>query len=166
MIPDGSYIIIHLVEPKEEGRTFRRTRLGWPLHITLVPWFTSLDDAKMTVALAALARKQPAFTVTVGEEALFGSEQDVAVSLVATTAPCEALHRALVDMLRSQNVVFASERYMEAEYRPHVTHHGERRRRSGDIETVNDITLVRLLDQQTCEVVRHFKLGAGNEAAA
>jgi 2'-5' RNA ligase len=159
VVPDGSLIVIHLVESFAEGRRFCRTRTGWPLHITFIPWFTVPSEADILQELGTAAAGYAAFSVRVGEGALFGPERDVAVNVIATQEPCRTLHDALVELLRCHNASFISEQWMGEAFRAHITHHGERRREPGDTEAVNTITVVRLVDPDTCEVVRHFKLG-------
>ena len=159
VVPDGSLIVVHLVDPREVGDRFARTRMGWPLHITLVPWFTLNPEPEALQALESVAKASVQFSVFVGEDAMFGPHKRIAVSLIAEPKQCAELHRGLVDSLRPLDFVFASDRWVGESYRPHITHHGERRRQPGETRDIKDFTLVRLVDQHTCEVVRHFTLG-------
>ncbi len=165
-VPNGSLIVVYLVEPRQPGDRFRRTRLDWPLHITLVPWFSVKSETAVIPELDSLVSNYPQFPVTVGQDAMFGPDKNIPVSIVATPEPCRKLQDILVKALRYHGAIFASERWIGAEYRPHITHHGSRRDQAGDTEHVRSITLVRLADQQTCEVVRHFTLKGNHETAS
>lgn len=176
----GSLIIVHLVERRPEGTTFRRKRAEWPLHITLVPWFTVEDDqrSQLLAALAAYGAAKQTFTVHVGEEELFGPHKEVPVTLIHEQAPVVQLHDDLMAIVRQHDVQFqgnvSSHTGTKHAYRAHITHHqaidGLRRRFPGDEEIFDGFTVARLLDDggvQWCEIIQNVTFGERpHEAAA
>jgi 2'-5' RNA ligase len=92
---------------------------AWPLHVTIVPNFTT--DATAERVGAELSTNASALDVVVGDEAMFGPRENVRVSLVRYSEPLAALHRELVARLRGLNVVFDNPNFIDAGYRPHVT---------------------------------------------
>lgn len=170
----GSLIIVHLVERRPEGTTFRRKRTEWPLHVTLVPWFT-VEDGQRGALLADLmlkgAEKQP-FRVHVGGEELFGPHKDVPVNLIVEQQPVRALHDELMAVVREHGVRFhgraSAHSGTEQTYRAHITHHqaadGLHRRFPGDEEMFDCLTVARLLDDngaQWCEIIRNIEFSGG-----
>lgn len=163
----GSLIIVHLVERRPEGTIFRRTRAEWPLHMTLVPWFTITEKGcgQLLAALRSYSATKASSAVHVGGEELFGAEKDVPVNLIVEQQPVAKLHDELSAIV-GQSV---QEHWPESEgraYRAHITHHnstdGIHRRFPGDEEVIDGFTVVRLLDDngvQFCEVVQNFLFG-------
>lgn len=170
----GSLIIIHLVERRSEGTTFRRKRTAWPLHVTPVPWFTIDDNqrSQLPAALDAYVTKKQAFTVHIGDLELFGPHQDVPVNLINEQAPVAQLHDELMAIVRRLGVQFhgnaSAYSGTEQTYRAHITHHqaadGLHRRFPGDEEVFDGFTVARLLDDggaQWCEIIRNIAFGKG-----
>jgi len=50
-LPEGSNIVVHLLEPQEVGYQFQRNHAMWPRHITLLPWFTVPSEELAVTAL-------------------------------------------------------------------------------------------------------------------
>lgn len=175
----GSLIIVHLVEKRPEGTTFRRKRAEWPLHITLVSWFTADDDqrSQLLAALAAYGAVKQPFTVHVGADELFGPHKDVPVNLINEQASVAALHDELMAIVHQHSAQFhgnaSAHSGVEQSYRAHITHHqaadGLHRRFPGDQETFDGFTVARLLDndgEQWCEIIQNIVFQGGTHEAA
>lgn len=164
-IKPHDHIIVYLVEPRETGYRFRRSRNGWPLHITLAKWFDVPDLDGLQRQLAAVAADTAAFDAQVGGEAMFGPDGDTAVNVMADQSALRDLHRRLVSAVRSQpGHSFMNELWMGDDYKAHITHHADSRRHQGDMVRVDGFHLVRMADAHDCEVVRHFEFGGNGSA--
>ncbi len=175
-----SLIIVHLVEKRAEGTIFARTRADWPLHVTLVPWFSVADDQRdaLLSQLNHYATKKTPFSVHIGKEELFGVGMDIPVNLIAEQVPVASLHEELMAIVGRYGKQFRQNAgqflSVQQNYRAHITHHqatdGAHRRYAGDEELFESITVGRLLDNhgvQVCEIIDNIELkGQGDEAAA
>lgn len=160
----GDLIVVHFVEPVMVGARFVRTRNTWPLHITLVPWFSATDEAAVVTQLQEVATASEPFLVQVGAERAFGPQQEIPVHIIEPNDQplVRKLHEQLTATLRQLLVTFESERWMGEHFTAHITHHQEpfRARREGEHLTVEVLHLVRLEEHNVCEIVRQFRLGA------
>jgi hypothetical protein len=154
----GDYILVHFVKPQPVGLRFERTRHEWPLHMTLVPWFSVGDDEELEVGLSEVAGKFSSFKVVVGEEAMFGPYGDVLVNVIANHEADLPLHLALVEMLKANKAEYFNDRWVGLGHRAHITHHTQERCHEGDELLVDDFHLVRLTPPNTCEVIKRFAL--------
>jgi 2'-5' RNA ligase len=161
----GDLILVHLVDERPIGTQFERTRNAWPLHITIAPWFMA-DEHVATQCLTTVAASITPFAVQVGERQLFGGDHDIPVNVIRPQdqQSLKHLHKAFVAALRGAAASFVSEQWMGDRYRAHITKHdvpgGERH--EGDGEQIDAVHLVRLLDNNICEVVRRIPLGGSN----
>lgn len=156
----GSLILVSMIRPAQLEQTFRRKRLEWPLHVTLVPWFQIQDAPRFITRLGEFTASKQEFTSTIGTDELFGADRDVPVSLFSDSAELTLLHNELITFVESQGARFGAEgQYIKDAYRPHVTQHGQSRLHEGDDVEVSAITVVRLLDDDVCEVVATVPLG-------
>lgn len=161
-LPEGSNIVVSFLETQQEGSTFERTAdgEGWPQHITVVPWFTmpELSEQAVVSALDEGARTHPAFSVMVGREELFGPKNNVRVSVIETSKECHGLHLDVAQALGASGAVFVNRAYMGENYHPHITHNNGTPPRQGDVIHLRELSLVRLLGEKTCQVIRNFPL--------
>ncbi|NUP60101.1 MAG: hypothetical protein HOQ06_11600 [Pseudarthrobacter sp.] len=143
-------IFVAFVEPVADGQVFPRT--DWPLHITLVRFdvgppaaadpadgLAGLAEAPATAALGAVLR--------VGEDAAFGRDGSVPVSLVDRHPALQALHEQLVQAVADAGGRILTPRHTLSGYRPHVSHHGApgtavKRLNQGDAVVLDRIALV------------------------
>lgn len=164
-----AYILVHLAEPHKPGFTFRRYADPWPLHITLVPWFSVPEsEAALVDALRAAARTVAPSDVQVGAQAMFGPNADIPVNVIDDQVVVRCLHLVFMDAVESQQAVFNGYPYVRSAYHGHITRQTKDGqtygKREGEIEHVSSVTLVRLTpDEQgeLCEVVATFPLGVG-----
>jgi 2'-5' RNA ligase len=149
------------VEDRPVGFRFVRSRGEWPLHITLVPWFTIQNEALINSCLEEVASTNEAFNVTVGALDMFGTHNDVPVNVIHEQEKIKELHMGLIASLRNLGATFIEERWIDHGYHAHITRHESQGkwRDQGDTERVNDYHLVRLVDGNVCEIVKRFVLG-------
>lgn len=159
----GDYILVHMVDEVTVGQTFLRSRLAWPLHITLVRWFTVGKLDELLQRLTEYAATQTAYTSMVGKEAAFGLNNETPVNLMADPEPLRALHMALVEHVRQSGGSFESEQWFGPIYKPHITLHGDHRRFEGDVEVIDGFHLVRVDEERLCTVVQYFPLRTKQE---
>ncbi len=150
----GACILVAMIDPAHAPRQFQRTRLGWPLHVTLVPWFTVQNVTDLQHRLHSIIAQETSFIAETGEDTFFGAQHDTPVSLIANRQPFVLLHNVLLELLDDIGAHFvASQLWLRREYRPHVTHHGSDRLHPGYMFPVETVTLVQLQDEQNCEIV-------------
>jgi hypothetical protein len=120
-------IFVAFVEPVAEDAVFPRTE--WPLHITLVRFDADTrpgdDPAERVTGLAAPHAEAALGTgLTVGEDAGFGRNGSVPVSLVDPHPALQGLHEKLVQAVLDVGGRILTPRHTLSGYRPHVSHHG------------------------------------------
>jgi hypothetical protein len=150
-------ILVAFIEPVADGLVFPRD--DWPLHITLVKFdvdANSSADVKSDagggpgVSLAdriAELIDQPAraalgTALTIGADAGFGRLESIPVSLVEPSGPLQALHEALMGAVAELQGRVPTPLYTMEKYRPHVSHHGDKRARPGDAVVLDRVALV------------------------
>lgn len=148
--PLRNLIFVAFVEPVAEGAVFLRT--DWPLHITLVRFDAgtgdSADPAERVAALAdGPATAALGAALTVGQDAAFGRNGSVPVSLVKPDKTLQGLHEALVEAVTKTDGRILTPRHTMAGYRPHVSHHAGpgaavKRLNPGDVVVLDRIALV------------------------
>lgn len=156
----GALILVIALEDLPIGYTFDRTRQSWPLHITLLNWFTTQDEPSTLDALAHSASLVEPFVVLVGDDAMFGSENDVPVSLLENDAELKALHKNVLKTVLDTGGELSQETvWIGDDYTPHATHHGSKRAKPGENVTVSRICIVTVHEGDKCEVARYIPLG-------
>lgn len=156
---EGALIIVAMVDPGSVPVRFKRRRLEWPLHVTVVPWFMVPDEQKFIQFLEEHLPSEPSFNVLVGQDAAFGAEGEIPVSLIADRTPFAILHNYVLEAIADHDGTVLLNTWIRDAYRPHITHHGDNRLHEGDTFTARSLTIVRLLDDDMCEVVTTMSLG-------
>jgi hypothetical protein len=138
-------IFVAFVEPVTEGLVFPRS--AWPLHITLVRFdVDSPAGADVTVSVAGLADPYATAalgaSLTVGEDAGFGRYGSVPVSLIQPQPDLQTLHELLVGAVARLDGKVLTPAHTLSGYRPHVSHHGDKRLNPGDAVVLDRIALV------------------------
>ena len=134
-------ILVAFVEPVPDGLVFPRSE--WPLHITLVRFDVEDVAAERVAALAAPpAAAALGARLGVGEDAGFGRNGSVPVSLVQPQQDLQALHERLVAAVESVGGKILTPAHTLSGYRPHVSHHGDKRLNPGDAVVLDRIALV------------------------
>jgi 2'-5' RNA ligase superfamily len=154
-------ITVAFVEPVAEGLEFPRD--DWPLHITLVKFdvvkFDVVDTGTeaepgtplapgdlLAEHIAALMADPVAAalgsSVLVGGEARFGRAGSIPVNLIEPSEQLQFLHNELVRIVEQLPGRISTPSYTLEGYRPHVSHHGDKRLRQGDTFALDRIALV------------------------
>jgi len=162
-MPMRNLIFVAFVEPVAEGSVFLRTE--WPLHITLVRFDVgTADSADAAVRLAGLAGPHAAAALganlQVGEDAGFGRNGSVPVSLVQPQPDLQALHEQLATAVESSGGRILTPAHTLSGYRPHVSHHGAKRLQPGDAVVLDRIALVDMAPDGDHTVRRILRLWA------
>lgn len=156
---EGALIVVAMVDPASAPQLFRRRRLEWPLHVTVLPWFTVPDEAVFVEFLERHLPSEPAFQAVIDVDAAFGEAGEIPVSLVKNRVPFAAMHTYVLEAVLGQHGTVLMNTWIRDSYKPHVTHHGDNRLHQGDTFMVQSLTVVRLLDEDMCEVVTTIALG-------
>jgi hypothetical protein len=158
-------ILVAFVEPVAEGLVFPRT--DWPLHITLVRFDAgTTDGADPAECLAALA-EAPAMaalgaSLTAGNDAGFGRHGSVPVSLIEPQPDLQILHERLVAAVGILGGKVLTPAHTLSGYRPHVSHHGDKRLQPGDAVVLDRIALVDMAPDGDRTVRRVLRLWSLN----
>lgn len=160
----GSRVLVCFLQAPVLGFRFARRRENWPLHITLMPWFET-DDLRLRSALEQIVARQKQFSVSIDGIAQFNATTHV--SLLTASLEMSALHRLLVSTVCGVGGKIQDERFIGAQYRPHVTHHeGNPVPAVGTVIHINAVHMVRLLPDNVYEVEQCWPLEKSSEAAA
>ena len=109
------YLVCLLVDDFEIGDTFT----NWPLHVTVVAWFT-VDDSEYFTRLAELrSAKIPSFTAKVGERRKMSRHT---VNVVRKTDELQLLHETMMSLVKSTGRLLTKEDFYYEKYQPHITH--------------------------------------------
>lgn len=147
----SDYALVAMLEPQEVGLRFSE----WPLHVTLLPWFSAPNLSSVVALCEQVAQKFSPFSLAVGERAYFGYNRDLPVRLLEKNDEISQLHRALLLGVSERGWVQQG-RYTGDQYRPHVTRH-RGRDAEGQI-TVAAIYVVEKLPQGYRKIVAKVDL--------
>jgi hypothetical protein len=158
----GDYILVTFVDQQDSGKHFVRSRNIWPLHITVVGWF-SIDHAGFTEFeedLHKIAGTFAAKKLMVGSEALFGENNEVVVNTLSDSEYTHSIHSALLHLVTQHGGRLVDSRWIGADYSAHITHHGDVRCHEGDLFLYDHVQLVRLQAGGVCEIGTRFNFKA------
>ncbi|GAB3609574.1 MAG TPA: 2'-5' RNA ligase family protein [Humibacter sp.] len=116
----GAFVIVAPLETVRPGSEFRTN--AWPLHVTLVPPFTTSVPAEIVAELiASVCRSFSPLTVRAAGRELFGRRRDVPVITLEPDPGLLLLHAALMDAVEPVAEQHADRRNVRDRYRPHVS---------------------------------------------
>ncbi|MBT2597038.1 2'-5' RNA ligase family protein [Arthrobacter sp. ISL-72] len=145
-------ILVAFVEPVTDGLVFPRE--DWPLHITLVRFDVKPaaasdgggGEAELTDRIARLIERpvQAALgtRLTIGADAGFGRLGSTPVSLVEPDRTLQELHESLMQAVAELQGRVPTPQHTLDNYRPHVSHHGDKRVEQGDAVVLDRVALV------------------------
>ena len=153
-------IAVAFVEPVAEGLEFPRD--DWPLHLTLVkfdvaeprqgagaepgPGTPPASGDPLAEQIATLMTDPVATALgsvlSVGREAGFGRAGSIPVNLIEPSEQLQVLHNELVRIVEQLPGRISTPAYTLEGYRPHVSHHGDKRLRQGETFALDRIALV------------------------
>jgi hypothetical protein len=155
-------ILVCFADNVSLGYVFERKRNSWPLHVTLVGWFSSSDDKKVTQALADVAASFSGFNAEVGQEEQFGD--NAVVNLMKDQTPFLRLHNNLSEAVIKNGGIVEEDRFTGKNKIAHITQHAENRKYEGDRLVVNDFYRVCINSDNMCEVTDQFMFGSQVQA--
>lgn len=132
------FVVVLPLQPLSAGDRF--TTRDWPLHVTIVPVFTSPATAPDVAALLEIA--SPAVTIVAGPDEGFGPKNNLAVTVVTPSRELDALHRALVEVLAPIAPQFQNPEYTLDGYRAHITVKRDFRATEGESYRLEQLALV------------------------
>ncbi|MFM9273789.1 2'-5' RNA ligase family protein [Pseudarthrobacter sp. NKDBFgelt] len=160
-----NFVLVAFVEPVAEGQVFPRTQ--WPLHMTLLRFDVDDAVAEQVAALAGPpADKALGAALTVGEDAGFGRNGSVPVSLVQPQQDLQALHEQLATAVESAGGRILTPAHTGSGYRPHISHLHGRRLRPGDTLVLDRVALVDMAPDGDRTVRRILQLWSLPETGA
>jgi hypothetical protein len=179
-------IAVAFVEPVAQGLEFPRD--DWPLHLTLIKFDVVEDDVEprretradpgpgtpsatgdpLADHIGALMADPVAAAlgcrISVGGEAGFGRAGSIPVNLIEPSEELQVLHNELVRVVEQLPGRISTPAYTLEGYRPHVSHHGDKRLRQGDTFALDLIALVDMAPDGGHATRRILKLWTGVQA--
>lgn len=118
METSDKFVLVASLETLEKGDEFTH----WPLHVTLLPWFT-VPDERMQAFDNAVKNRVHTYGAQfpLGDTIeMFGPHKDVPVRTLKSIGRLAHMHRELVDCVERANGTFYDS-WIKDDYRPHVT---------------------------------------------
>jgi 2'-5' RNA ligase len=154
----GDFILVHFLDKQPVGGQFLRHRNDWPLHITLVPWFTA-DEELTRTQIAEMGLRLKPCVATFADVVDFNPQ--TRVTLMHSDGGINTLHERLLEVILRIGGQLRVLEWIGSNYRPHVTHHGNAPiPTSGQLLSMDQFSLVRLVPTNICEVMDHIPIGA------
>jgi hypothetical protein len=120
------YGIATVFDELPDGYEF--TEANTPLHLTHVDVCdVPLEPSEFISKLREHLHDTTSFEITPTEDALFGSEKEIPVTLVALNPRLKAFHTDLMGFLRSHGAVFDNPQFHDDQYSPHISIYDQRR---------------------------------------
>ena len=129
------YILVALLDDHRPGDAFAQ----WPLHVTLVPWFSPLDLKQFIEELKRKAGMYAQITSTVGEQRIWGPHT---VNVIDRVPVLQELHTELLALVRLHGRLLINEQYTGENYTPHVTRQSTIAAAQGRIVTIHAVYLI------------------------
>ena len=135
------FVIVHFIKGEPKDKEFNSS--DWPLHVTLVGNFnTETPEDSLIEMLTTRVEKIEPFNVRVGEEALFGPNNNILVNILDVNKEIMNLHKNLKELLDSNDTVYDSPQYVGKNYKPHATVQKVDRVHQNEIVRINSLSLV------------------------
>ncbi len=137
----------------------------WPLHITIVPWFTVSEKTKLDEVLSKVAARHEAFLVSAGRKEVFGKKDKLAVNLINDSGELHRLHWEVFHSLEKNGFLVHQKTHLGEKYKPHVTHQGKKHLKENEELVIDRFSLVRQVRQKKTgrmikKVVKDYVLSA------
>ncbi len=112
------FVLVASLDPLEKGDEFTR----WPLHVTLLPWFTIPDDRMQAFDNSVKSRVHTYEAQYPAGDTLemFGPEKNVPVRTLKNIGRLAHMHRELVECVERVNGTFYDS-WIKDNFRPHLT---------------------------------------------
>ncbi len=119
---------------------------SWPLHITLVPWFSSENEPELVKCLEQEVAKLKGIEAKIGRKTWFG--YDLPVRLMEPKTELQKLHNALLVAVKQAGGQLRAKTYTGVRHTPHITVRGQRTIEGGHKLIIAKIALVKNLSDQ------------------
>lgn len=138
----SQYLLAFMVEPLgDEPFSI------WPLHITLVPWFSAENETELVSSLRSqIPRKIGMIQGKVGRKTWFG--YDLPVRLMEPKEDFQRLHSALILAVKRAGGELRAKTYTGVRFTPHITVRGQRTIEGGHKLIIAKLTLIKNLSDQ------------------
>jgi hypothetical protein len=135
-----------VVEPRQEADLTADLTAGSPAGRAAETDEAPVPEDRLAAKIATIMAEPVAAAlgcqVTVGGEAGFGRAGSIPVNLIEPSAELQSLHDSLVRMVQQLPGRISTPAYTLEGYRPHVSHHGDKRLHQGDTVLLDRIALV------------------------
>jgi hypothetical protein len=148
-------LLVSLIEQVNKGEIIDRS--NWPLHVTLVPWLKTENFIKLHSTLKHQLTSLMPVKIRVGPNELFGPNRDIKVNTIEYNEKLMTLHKGLLGLGLEYGKLI-DDSYVLENYIAHITHSKDRWRTEGELIVLNNITIIRLINNKTCEVVASYGL--------
>lgn len=135
------YVIVQLLEEVPEGTEFAMSE--WPLHVTVVGVFaTDWSIPDMAERLMTLLIGRRSFATYAKDEAYFGPNQDIRVTLVEKTEELAKLHGDVCALLERGGLRLNDPQFAREGFRPHATVQEHAALQSGETVVFDALTII------------------------
>jgi len=145
----NEHLVVIMAEATRVGREF----VEWPLHITIVPWFPTADEAKLDAVMEILAARHQAFEVKVGKIDYFGKKDKLAVNHIEDNNRLRDLHWEVFHSLEKNGFLIHQKDHLGEKYKPHITHQAGRYKWPGEVVNISALSLVKQIRQKKTGVM-------------
>lgn len=142
-----------------------KTRLNqqfskWPLHLTLIPWFTlhEIDLPKFLQFIESTANSFGVITLITKDISFLGKNKDVRVIEVKQTEAILALHQKLLKGI-TEIANLSNGSFVGSNFRPHITLRDDSNIQKGKRITCRQLFVVAQGVKNTRQIVHQLKLG-------
>jgi hypothetical protein len=114
------YTVVHFFENQTQGLNFPAKE--WPLHSTLLDIFTLHQPLYVLQAeLQSIARTTEPFNIEATGETMFGTNHDIAVTLLAKDPALLELHEKLSALTEAASLTFDHPEFVGTGFIPHAS---------------------------------------------
>ena len=147
---DSEQLLVFMV-----GENYPPSFIHWPLHITIVPWFSvqANREAELEALLAKLRAKHKAMPVTVGESVKWGERT---VDLIEQNNDLHQFHNDVLSTLDAANFTIHSSQYVGDNYRPHITRQSSGRVNQTSLILTKFALIKQVKNSQTGEMLKQI----------
>jgi len=142
----NEHLIVVSLEPLAHGEAF----VDWPLHTTIVPWF-SVEDGRekdLDSLLKEISGRHKPVVAKIGEVAMFGPRKDVPVNIVLPSRELTELHLDVFETLEGNGFPVHQTEYCGENYRPHISHQAEKKIYDGAEVRMSKLALIKQTRQK------------------
>lgn len=112
------YTIVALLEDVSVGETI----IKWPLHVTILPWFSFYDYSAFLNQIHDIAQKTEPIEIRVGTRATWGVNT---VNVIDYSIALHRLHEEILKIASAHgNLRKNGHEFIGRNYTPHITHQG------------------------------------------